>query len=381
MALTEKQQVIETLRKAERPMIVFRKEWNADSVASAVALSLMLKDMGKKPEIVCEEFAPDSRIAFLPGLDAIRPDMAVLRRFVISVDTAASKIGELSYETRDGFLHIYLAPKSGALEPKHVKTSATDYHHDLVICIDTPDLASLGAMAASAADFFYRTPILNLDHSPANEHYGQVNLVEQTTAAVGEVLYGLAKEMNMPLREELATAMLTGIVSKTRSFKTGLLTPQTLRTASELVAAGAKRDMIVASLYRTKTIQTLKLWGRALARMRFEPSLKLVSTVLTRQDFVLAGAEDGGVDDVVDELIVSSPDAETIALFYEKADGTVCCTIRSDIRKDADRLAEPWSGTGSRVQSRCFMKDKTIIDAEREVLEHLRRSLAVPRAA
>lgn len=379
MALSERQQVLERLRSAERPLIAFRKDWNADAAAAAVALAAALEGMGKKPEIVCDGFAVPEHLAFLPQLRRVRPEMAGLRTFVISVDAQKSRIGELSYEAKDGFLHIYLTPKNGSLDASQVKTATTDWRHDLIVTLDTPDVASLGAVRDAAPDFFFRTPVLNLDHSLSNERYGQVNWVESTAAATSEVVYRLLQELGRPVDADLATALLTGIVAKTRSFRSGAITPQTLAAASELVAAGARRDVIVSSLYRTKTIPALKLWGRALARLKADPTLKLVSSVLTRQDFALSGASEAMLPDVIDELILSSPDAETVVLLYEKEGGGICCLIRSEIRRDADALASRWDGEGGRTSARCFLKDKGIGEAEQEILAHVRAEITKPR--
>ncbi len=376
MALSERQQVVEALKQAERPIIAFRKDWNPDSAASAAALFAMLKVMGKTPEIVCDGFERSEKLDFVPHLESVRPEMGALRKFVISIDVTKSKIGELSYEAKDGFLHIYLSPKGGTLDAKQVSTSATDYQHDLIITVDTPDLASLGGLIEGSGDFFHRTPILNIDSSPANEQYGHINHVDQTASSTGEMLFHLAKDLATPITSDLATAFLLGIISKTRAFKQGSFSPRTLAAASELVAAGGKRDLVVSRLYRTKTIPMLKLWGRALARMKFDPTHRIASSVLTQQDFVVAGANEKDLGDIIDELISSSPDAETILLIHEQADDSVCCTVRNDIRKNADRLTAPWDGAGSRTQSRCFVKGKPIVEIEKEMLEHLRKELA-----
>ncbi len=380
MALTERQQVLEQLRKAERPLIAFRKDWHADSAAAAAALAAVLNGMNKKCEVVCDGFAAPEHLAFLPPLKKIRPEMAGLRTFRISVDTAKTRIGELSYESKDGFLHIYLTPRSGALEAGQIRTGATDYRHDLIVTLDTPDLASLGGTRTEAADFFYRTPIVNLDHAAANERYGQINWVEPTAASSCEIVYRLARELDRPVDGELATLLLTGIIAKTRSFKSGGITPQTLTAASELVAAGAKRDMIVSNLYRTKTIPMLRLWGRALARLKFDPTLRLVSSLLTRQDFALAGTGEAGLADIVEELILSCPEAETVALLHEREGGEICCLVRSDVRREADALTARWNGEGGRIQSRCFLKGKPPGEAEQEILAHLRSELQKTRA-
>lgn len=379
MALTERQQVLERLRTAERPLIAFRKDWNPDAAASAVALASVLTGLGKRPEIACDGFAPGERLAFLPGAMRVRPELAGMRRFVISIDTSKQKVGELSYESKDGALHIYLTPKAGSLDVRHVTMRSAEYHHDLIVTVDTPDLASLGGLRDQAPEFFFQTPIVNIDHDAGNESYGQTNLVDPTAVSTSEIVYGLAKELGRPLDEELATALLTGIVAKTRSFKAGGVTPRALVAASEFVAAGARREQVVASLYRTKTVPTLRLWGRALARMKSEPSLKLVWTVLTKQDFVLAGAAESALPDVIDDLIVNAPEAETIALLYEHGEGEICCLLRSDARRDADRLMAPWGGEGGRTQMRCFLKGKPMVEAEKEVLARLREELAKPR--
>jgi len=376
MALTETQQAIEQLRRAERPVIAFRKEWTPDAAASAVGLASVLKSLGKSPEIVCDGFAPPAHLDFLPRLKEVRPEMSALRRFRITVDVSKNKVGELSYEAKDGFLYIYLTPKSGAFDSSHLATGTTDWHHDLIVTIDTPDTASLGGLAESSGDFFFRSPILNIDHSPANELYGAVNRVDPTATSCGEMLFHLFKEMGVAIDKALATTLLTGMVSKTRSFKSGSITPRALGAASELVALGADRDLIVKSLYRTKTISALRLWGRALARMKHDPTHRIVSSLLTRQDFVLAGADECDLADIIEELITASPEAETVALIYEREGGEVCCVVRNDFRRNADALTAPWNGAGGKVQSRCFIKGKSITDIEKEVLEHLRATLA-----
>lgn len=361
-------------------MIAFRRDWNPDAAASAVALAAVLEGMGKKTDVVCDGFAAPEHLAFLPQLKRVRSEMAGLRTFVISIDAQKNRIGELSYEAKGGFLHIYLTPKSGTLDASQVKTAATDYRHDLVVAVDTPDIASLGGLRETATDFFFRTPIVNIDHSPANERYGQANRVDVTAAATSEIVYRLARELERPVDADLATALLTGIVAKTRSFRAGAVTPQTLAAASELVAAGARRDVIVSSLYRTKTVPALRLWGRALARLKADATLKLVSSVLTRQDFALSGATEDELADVIDELILSSPDAETVVLLHEREGGEICCIIRSEVRRDADVLAARWDGSGGRTHARCFLKGKTISEAEREILAHVREEMKKPRA-
>jgi hypothetical protein len=54
--------------------------------------------------------------------------------------------------------------------------------------------------------------------------------------------------------------------------------------------------------------------------------------------------------------------------------------IRNDVRKNADVLTAPWNGEGGKVESRCFLKGTTIAEAERNVLEHVRKELEAKTA-
>ena len=99
-----------------------------------------------------------------------------------------------------------------------------------------------------------------------------------------------------------------------------------------------------------------------------------------RQDFALSGASEAALPDVIDDLILSSPDAETIVLIHEREDGRICCLIRSDVRRDAAALTARWEGEGGHTQSRCFLKGKTPAEAEQEIMAHVRNEMQKTRA-
>ena len=184
------------------------------------------------------------------------------------------------------------------------------------------------------------------------------------------------------LTEEVATCLLTGIIAKTRSFKTANVTPKTLEFASELVAAGARREDIVQNLYRTRSIATLKLWGRALARLKFDPVTKMAWTLLVRQDFIHSGASEENLPDVIDELIVNSPEAEITGLFYEQESLTepgkisgVCSLISSEKHASALGLVAGLKPEGTHKLARLCFPSVTILDAEKTVLNAIHASL------
>ncbi len=383
MALTMGRQFMEAVNRSKNILVTFRTEWSKDAAAAALALDRVLTAKGKRVEVVADGFQAPKSLAFLPGIADIKSEFTQLQRFVISLDVSRTKIDELSYDMQDDKLRIMVAPKAGMFEPKDVATAASEFKYDLIITVDTPDYASLGALYTAHTDLFFAKPTVTVDHEPANEHYGNINVVDLAATSACEVVYDLLTEIGDSfLDEEVATLLLAGMIAKTKSFKTANVTPKTLKIASELVSAGARRDEIVQNLFRTRSLQTLKLWGRALARLKYDAETKCAWSLLVRQDFIHAGAKEEYLADVVDELIANAPEAEIIALLYEQESPTqpgqvagVCALVSSERHADALRLVESLRPEGHRRMARVCFPNTSIMDAERTIMEAIAKSL------
>ncbi|OGL95992.1 hypothetical protein A2348_00665 [Candidatus Uhrbacteria bacterium RIFOXYB12_FULL_58_10] len=369
MALKETQQILETIKRSSRPLICVPRAGGADGYAAAIGLARVLEKLDKNADVVAADGTTPKNLHFLQKHERIQPRLENLRRFVIELDASKTKVDELTYEMKDEKLLIHLAPKTGSWESKDVTLSASGYRYDLIICLGSADLESCAHLYADHPDFFYRTPIINVDHRAENEHYGHINVVDLTAVATSEVCHDLVEAIEPGLLDEdVATAFLTGMIAKTRSFKTREVTPKTLQTASKLVARGAKRELIVHHLYRTRSVPTLRLWGRALARLKSDAGAHVVWTLLSKQDFLHAGAEEMDLPDVVDELIASSPDAKIVALLYETDDRGIVGILRAERPFDILALAAPLKPNGTREEARVAFPGKTIVQAERETL-------------
>lgn len=377
MALHQSQQFLEALKRSSKPLICIPAGAGPDGYATALGLSRVLRRLEKNPTVVATDGLPNKNLHFLEGYHEISPSLENLQKFTIELDASQTRVDELSYEIKDDRLYVYLSPKQGAWQEDDVKLSSSDYRYDLIITVAAPDLELLGNHFHQNPDFFFKTPIINIDHSPANEHYGQINLVDLTACACGEVAYDLINAIEPELIDEhTATAFLTGMVAKTKSFKSKNVTPKTLMTASRLIARGADREMIVDNLYRTRSIATLRLWGRALARLKVKEEAKLVWSLLSKQDFMHAGGEEEDLADVIDELITSSPEAKIVALLYEDQDNNICAIIRAEKPLDAIALTSNFRPAGTREEAHlCFTKSggagKTIVQVEKELIKHL----------
>jgi len=80
---------------------------------------------------------------------------------------------------------------------------------------------------------------------------------------------------------------------------------------------GADRESIVHGLWRSRQVNTLKLWGRALSRIEQDKNLGLIWTTLSRQDILDSGTTEARLDELVNELIAFAPDSKLTAVFVE----------------------------------------------------------------
>jgi nanoRNase/pAp phosphatase (c-di-AMP/oligoRNAs hydrolase) len=376
MSLTLNQQIFEFLKNSQRVLVVFRKNYSGDALASSLAIFLLLKKLDKKVDIVCENFKFPSNYAFLPAINQIQPGLACLKQFIISLDIKNNKVKELTSESKDDKLNIYLTPEKGYFDERSISYKSGAYKYDMIITLDTDDLESLGSIYEKNTDFFYDIPIINVDHNADNEQYGQINIVELTKTSTSEIIFDLVEEYDINLLDpEIATCLLTGMISKTKSFKSPTVTPRALSTASQLILNGAERDLIVQNLYRTKSISTLKLWGKILARLKHDPEAKLAWTYLQQKDLMELGLTNPDYNEVIEDLIASAPEAEKIILFHETTDKKIAAVLSTNKNFDALYLAKAFQPTGNKRIAN-FIIDKTdLVEAGREVIESIKANL------
>ncbi|MBI2415582.1 MAG: hypothetical protein HYV33_02890 [Candidatus Kerfeldbacteria bacterium] len=311
-------QIAALLQQYSSILVCLPAKPTTDAIASGLAMYSLLQKLGKNAKVVAAGFALPSNHRFLPKSAEIQHDLTALKKFVIGLDISRTKVADLNYDIQGDRLNIYVAPKNGYFTVSDVSTSSTDYEFDLIITLDARDLDSLGKVFEDNAEFFHHTPLINIDHHPGNEHFGQVNQVKVTATSISEIVFELMEHIDAQLVDEyIATNLLTGIISKTKSFKTNTVTPRSLAIASHLIASGARREDIVKNLYQTKSLNMLQLWGRTLTRLQADTDHKIVWSILREQDFIETNTGPYDLEQVIDELIVNTPDAENVYLIYQ----------------------------------------------------------------
>lgn len=364
------------IQKSRLVLITFPPTGGGDAIAGALALKRMLKKSKVDADIVSQDFVVPSKLKFLLGIEEIKNKILHLNKFLIKLDVSKNQIEEFSYDIADQKLNIFITAKNGNFVPQDVTTSSTDYRYDLIITLKTAEPEDLGKIYEENTDFFYKTPVLNIDHAHENEQHGHINVVDMTASSVSEIIYTIFKGIQPEIFDEpTATTLLTGIFSETKGFRSSQITPQLLEIVSELVAAGARRDDIVHHLYRTKSIETLKIWGKTLSNLKYEPDLGLVWAGLTAADIAGHAQNEETLKEIVEELINNSPEAKIICLLYETPEGNVHCLANSDKGIDAMEMAHAFHPTGSHNAIKFAVEKSNIQDTSERIVTELRKKM------
>lgn len=325
MELTPKQQTIELIKAAQKVLVFSHVNPDGDALGSMLALSLVLKKIGKEVTAVTSENLPEN-LKFLPCADHLSPTFSGTKDFIISVNTSRTRVDKLSYKNvvEDNKLNVIITPVAGVFKPEDVTFSFGTYKYDLIIVLDSPDLERLGNIYDNNSELFYETPVINIDHHAGNDHFGKVNWVDLTATSTSEILVALIESLGRDkslLDADVATALLTGIIVDTGSFQNSNTTPKSFTVAAQLVAAGARQQEIIKWIFKTRALSTLKLWGRVLENVHEENIHNFIWSSVGRNDFAETQANDSATSGVLDELLKTAPGIDFALLLSEKNDG------------------------------------------------------------
>lgn len=318
--ISASEQILKQVNRSKSILIVFSSDQEAESTATALALFLFLKKIGKNVEIVTNDHLNPS-LKFLGGFNKIKNKIEHLRRFIVSLNISNTKVSQIKYVVEDNKLNFIVSPEDGWFESSDVSSRADEFRFDLIICLGINNLELLGDIYDKNIEFFYKTPIINISCDPANEDFGQINLIDINFTTTSEIIYNIIKEeKKVVIDEDIATNLLAGIIVKTKNFKNTDLSPETLITASNLISLGAKRDEIINQLYRFKKIPDLKLWGKVLNNLKISENKKVVWSVLSEKDINNNYYEN--LRALNEELIINLPEAKIFIAFILKEHST-----------------------------------------------------------
>jgi phosphoesterase RecJ-like protein len=224
---------------------------------------------------------------------------------------------------------------------------------------------------------FGSVPLLNIDHHLTNLNFGTVNLVDPHASSAAEVVYRLLQCMAVPLGADVATSLLTGIVTDTRGFRTSNVTIQVMEATVQLMQAGASLPYITHNGLNRRPTAVILLWRTALTLLHIEDRVIWTCIPLAMRRAVgYVGNGDAGLV----SFLVSADDADVAAVFVEGEDGRVEVGLRAVPGFDVAHVALQLGGGGHALAAGCTLPGP-LEEAQARTLAALRADLARQRHA
>jgi bifunctional oligoribonuclease and PAP phosphatase NrnA len=294
---------------------------DGDALGSALAMSQYLTSLGIENEIICHHPAPRN-LQFLPRVDRVRT------------------------------------------EPKHEK-------YDLGIILDLDSMERLG----STEVFFAALPrLIVIDHHIPHQAPGDFRIIDTGASATALILTRLFLELKAKITPEMATCLLTGIVTDTGSFRFRNTTPEALALSAQLLEHGGDLTRISEEIFQSKPLCSTRLLGHTLDTMQLSDDHRLAWGIVSVDDFARAGAQDEDTEGFVNELLFIDS-VQIAAIFREPKPGKVRCSIRSRGELDVAAVCREFGGGGHRNAAGCTL-DMSLEEAEAAVVERLKQCLA-----
>lgn len=365
------QKATEAIKHHENILILPSSPVDGDSIGSALAVYSLLQSMGKNATVVLTSEIPDI-YRFLPNIDSVQKTAKLYSDFMITIDLKDQQLENIKHEIVDNKVNIIVTPEHGTFSADQVNFPEPKKYFDLLITVDCADLTQLGSFYKQNYAVFSDIPSINIDHHVSNKNFGSLNLVDTGVSSTTQLLFSWFKSMSASIDEDIATLLLAGIITDTGSFQNANTTPESFDAAAELIDLGGRQQEIIKHVYKTKQLNSLKLWGKILSKIQVNETYRYLWSSATQSDFQQTGTTSADKGDIIDELMTNAQEADVILLLEEKPDGSLHGSLRSTSEDiDISPIAQKYDGGGHAMASGFTIPNATVDTHQNQILAEI----------
>jgi phosphoesterase RecJ-like protein len=189
-----------------------------------------------------------------------------------------------------------------------------------------------------------RENILDIDHHLGNELFGALNYVIDDECSTGTCVLRLLRHLGVEITPEIATCLLTTIMTDTGGFMHSNTTAEVLRTSAWLVELGADKERITEEIFANKRFEAQKLLGAVLSRAVLDDAGRYCWSVIDQRLIDELGADYEDAEDIVNQL--RAVEGVEVAALFKDFDGAVRVSLRSRGRVNVQAAASRLGGGG-----------------------------------
>jgi len=244
---------------------------------------------------------------------------------------------------------------------------ATPQKFDVFVALDTSVKNRLGTVNKAIAP---GTPVLNIDHHISNENYGDVNFIDASAPATGQILLEFFQHVGARITLEMATNLFAAISTDTGSFQYAGTNERTFAAASHLISCGVDVPGLSRAMYDSQPRRRFELLRHALNSAEFHSDDRIATFSLpldlVEKLKVLPEDKEG----IIDHL--RSVDGVEAAVFFEELpEGKVRVSARSKFpRIDVCKVCKQFDGGGHAMAAGARV-DGTLTQVKNDFLKAL----------
>ena len=189
-----------------------------------------------------------------------------------------------------------------------------------------------------------RANMLDIDHHLGNSHFGALNYVIPTETSTGTTIMRLFREMGTKVDAEIATCLLTTIMTDTGGFMHSNTTADTMELTAELMRAGADKEQITEEIFGNKRVAATQLLGRIIDEMRFAHGGRYCYSFVDDAMLAQTGADGEDTEDTVN--VLRGQEGVEVAALFKAYGGEIRVSLRSSGRINVQAAAARLGGGG-----------------------------------
>ena len=241
--------VADKIQHATNILIALSKDPNVDEISAAIALAFVLDQQKKHVTAIYSGQTPNA-LEFLRPEETFQKDISGLQDFIIALNK--SKADHLIYQVEGDYVKILITPYKGQIKKEDLEYSYSDYNVDLVIVFNVNSGSEIDSALSEYGRIMHDAMAINITSSVPGR-FADLEWSDPSKSSVCEMVYDLLGELeidNTP--QEVATALLTGILSATERFSNNRTKPTTMAVASKLMEAGADQQLISSNILKAE---------------------------------------------------------------------------------------------------------------------------------
>jgi len=315
-------EVADVLRAKQRFVVISHIRPDGDAIGCTLAMGLCLRQLGKDVQMWNDDGCVE-RFTFLPGA------------------------------------HLLQRPP------------ADPQDFDVAIMLDTAvkDRGGCCVRAVKHAGLW-----INLDHHVSNPRYGDLNFIDATSPATGQVLFELFRTGDLPLTYEMADNIYVAISTDTGSFQYPNTTARTYEIGAELVRLGVNVGTLSQRMYESHPRRRVELLKAMLNVLRFTSGNRVASFALPLSTVRELGTKPDDTEGLIDHI--RCIEGVIVAAFFEELEGgLVRVSLRSkDKRADVCAIASAFGGGGHTLAAGLRMRG-SLSEVQERILQAIHDKL------